>query len=173
MRIEPSIARNLWYFPPLDGGRHEDGQPFAAILAGINDDGTVNLGVFARDGSPYGVQNVRLVQDGEAFDPEAEHAVWMPYQKGQAARTEQIAQSIDLTPVLGRLGDLEVSSASRFEAIETRISSFELPPMVSLTMADTAQQEAGHALAESAGENGAAPAEASQAAPEAGQQAGA
>lgn len=88
--IAPSIARNIWFYPAVDDGRHEDGQPFAAIVAGVNDDGTINLGVFARDGSPYGATNVRLVQEGEPIDHDAAHAAWMPYQRGQAPSSSAV-----------------------------------------------------------------------------------
>ena len=55
----------------------------------------------ARDGSPYGAQNVRLVQEGEPIDHDAAHAVWMPFQKGQAGKTEQLGG--DVAAQLGHL----------------------------------------------------------------------
>lgn len=122
--IPPSIGRIVLFFPALDGGRHEDGQPFGAMIAGVNDDGTINLMAAARDGTPYGVQNVRLVQDGEAFELEKAHAFWMAYQKGQAAKAEQLqsgaassAAAVDLTPVHARLAEIETGVEGKFDEL--------------------------------------------------------
>ena len=106
-RILPSIGRIVWFFPAIDGGRHEDGQPFSSMIAGVNDDGTINLLAAARDGTPYGVTNVLLVQEGDEFDQDKPHAVWMPFQKGQAAKTEAAqAAAVDLAPVHERIDEL-------------------------------------------------------------------
>lgn len=121
MRIEPSLGRIVWFFPPIDSGRHEDGQPFGSMIAGVNDDGTINLLVAARDGSPYGVQNVTLLQDGDDIDQDQAHAVWMPFQKGQAAKTEALqasgGQPVDLQPVHDKIAGVEKATQVKFEEL--------------------------------------------------------
>ncbi|MCK1501519.1 hypothetical protein [Bradyrhizobium sp. 188] len=132
-RIPPSIGRIVLFLPPIDGGRHEDGQPFGALVAGVNDDGTINLMAAARDGTPYGVQNVVLVQEGDEIDLDRAHAFWMAYQKGQAAKAEQLqaaGATVDLAPLLDRLtaleGVLEAGGIFHqlFERTKTEIASF-------------------------------------------------
>ncbi|MGY4295349.1 type II secretory pathway component HofQ [Bradyrhizobium sp. i1.4.4] len=87
----------------------------------------------ARDGTPYGVQNVTLVQDGDEIEFEKAHAFWMAYQKGQAAKTEQLqaaGAAVDLAPVLDRLtaleGVLEAGGVFHqlFERTKTEIAAF-------------------------------------------------
>ncbi len=112
--IQPSIGRIVLFLPPIDGGRHQDGQPFGALVAGVNDDATINLLVAARDGTPYGVQNVVLVQDGDEIDLDKAHAFWMAYQKGQAAKTEAIG-----APLHERVGALETQLKGNFESLGT------------------------------------------------------
>jgi hypothetical protein len=117
MRIEPTIGRIVWFFPAVDDGRHADGQPFSAMIAGVNDDGTINLLVAARDGSPYGAQNVALKQDGDEIDLDAAHAAWMPYQKGQAAKTEALQASTtqQLAPVFERVDAIAAEITGKLE----------------------------------------------------------
>lgn len=139
--IPPTIGRIVLFFPAIDGGRHEDGQPFGSMIAGVNDDGTINLLVAARDGSPYGAQNVLLVQDGDEIDQDKAHATWMAYQKGQAAKAEQLqsvaatsAPSAELAAVHTKLEELASAVATpptvdltavhqKVEAVETNVQS--------------------------------------------------
>lgn len=87
--IQPSIGRVVWYRPNLatDGNlaRNSVDQPFAAIVTFIYSAELVNLVVFDHRGTPHNRAGVRLAQDREAAPGECE---WMPYQKGQAAKTE-------------------------------------------------------------------------------------
>jgi hypothetical protein len=147
MRIEPTIGRIVWFFPPIDGGRHEDGQPFGSLVAGVNDDGTINLLVAARDGSPYGAANIPLLQDGDAIDQDTAHAVWMPYQKGQAAKTEQLLGStalpVDLQPVHDKIADAEKATQAKFEEFGTwlknRFEDFDIRISAAAAAASAAQ----------------------------------
>lgn len=87
--IEPTVGRILWYIPHIDKGGAPNGQPHAAILAHVIDQRTVNLAVFNEDGTLYSAKKaVRLLQDDDPVPPEGDYAMWMPYQKGQAAKTE-------------------------------------------------------------------------------------
>jgi hypothetical protein len=92
--IEPTIGRVVHYEPhPGDPGYNVSPGTRAAIIAGINDDGTLNLAVFDRLGHIGSVRNIPLVQDGETA-PETGYAHWMPYQVGQAAKTEALQEEI-------------------------------------------------------------------------------
>lgn len=83
--IKPTVGRIVLFHA---GGKHE--QTNAAIIAAVIDDNTVNLAAFDEFGSLYPQIGILLVQDG-AKPPHAGSAwcEWMPYQKGQAAKTEQ------------------------------------------------------------------------------------
>jgi hypothetical protein len=95
-RIEPTIGRIVHYEPhPGDPGYNVSPETRAAIIAGINEDGTVNLAVFDRYGRYSAITSVRLVQDNE-ITPATGCAHWMPYQIGQAAKTEALQEEIQV-----------------------------------------------------------------------------
>lgn len=96
--IKPTIGRVVWmYRPNIIAGffTHARMEPYAAIVTGIQsgDDASehyLNLAVFDDQGNIFQETGVKLIQDDS--DPGHRHAKWMPYQKGQAAKTD------DLTP---------------------------------------------------------------------------
>lgn len=94
--IKPSVGRIVWFTPgDWDGNvltRHPD-QPLAAIVAYVHSDRMVNLTVFDANGHPHGRTSVQLVQDGDPR-PDQFFCEWMPYQKGQAAKTEQLEKQV-------------------------------------------------------------------------------
>lgn len=80
--ITPTVGRIVWFYVRLDA------DPEAAIITRVWSARLVNLCVFAReDGPPRPVSSIPLVQDGDNR-PEWSRCEWMPYQKGQAAKTE-------------------------------------------------------------------------------------
>ena len=83
--IEPTIGRVVWYHP-VPGELGYGIGPLAAIIVRVWSDYCVNLTVFDQNGDPHGKTSVALVQDDEA--PMYGYAEWMPYQKGQADKTE-------------------------------------------------------------------------------------
>ncbi len=88
--IEPTVGRVVWYHPgPHEHGPSPGGQPLAAHIAHVWSDTCVNLMVIDANGNPYSCTSVLLVQDG-ALRPENCFCEWMPYQKGQAAKTEAL-----------------------------------------------------------------------------------
>lgn len=89
--IKPTPGRIVWYRPQIGDVIPSRGEePLAAMVAGVISDTLVNLAVTGADGSgPYARQNVTLVQDGET-PPGA--CTWMPFQKGQAVKTEELAR---------------------------------------------------------------------------------
>ena len=94
--ISPTPGRVVWYTPtPHDGIATLNGQPLAAIVAGVHDDRLVNLAIFDAYGNTQQRSNVRLVQPGDAV-PDFAHATWMPHQVGQAAKTEAAVAVADV-----------------------------------------------------------------------------
>lgn len=94
--IKPTVGRVVWFHPSeLTGeanfARHQDGQPYAAIIARVWSNAIVNLTVFDASGTPHPRTSVKLWQ-GDGIPP-GTYCEWMPYQKGQAAKTEAAEKS--------------------------------------------------------------------------------
>lgn len=84
--IMPTNGRVLWYYAP---GVPIEAEPEAAIVAKVHSDICVNLTVFGHDGTPRPERSVLLVQGEPDRAPiTGGWCRWMPYQMGQAARTE-------------------------------------------------------------------------------------
>jgi hypothetical protein len=80
--ITPTVGRVVWYHPlPRSTIIH------AALIVHVHNQRLVNLAAFGSNGIGYGVTSVTLLQDDDPA-PEFHHASWMPYQVGQAAKTE-------------------------------------------------------------------------------------
>jgi hypothetical protein len=90
--ITPTVGRIVWYRPI---GPQADEQPWAAIIVRVHTDRVVNLTVFDHDGYGKPKQGVQLLQEGDAV-PSAGggYCEWMPYQKGQAAKTEALEAQV-------------------------------------------------------------------------------
>jgi hypothetical protein len=90
--IEPTVGRVVWYshnhepspYPQLGN------QPFAAHVAFVHSERLVNLLVIAHTGQVFARESVILLQEGDTAPASAPYAEWMPYQKGQAAKTEAL-----------------------------------------------------------------------------------
>lgn len=87
--INPTVGRVVWFY---DGSTAQPG-PYAAIVAFVHDPRMVNLAVFDANGVPCWRTSVPLVQDGDER-PHGPYCEWMPYQKGQAAKTEALEKQI-------------------------------------------------------------------------------
>ncbi|MGE0751843.1 MAG: hypothetical protein AB7F39_06720 [Variibacter sp.] len=99
MPIKPTVGRIVWYRPDKNDLliARRPGEPLAAMITGVTDDKTVSLSVFSVNGDgPYAKPNVTLLQDGEPppADGRSGYAEWMPFQKGQAAKTEQLEKQV-------------------------------------------------------------------------------
>lgn len=93
--ITPTIGRQVWY---QHGGSHlgdmtmmypgadAPTQPMAATVIYVWGDRMVNLDVIDHAGKHYAKTSVPLLQDDDT-PPDQPYAQWMPYQKGQAAKT--------------------------------------------------------------------------------------
>ncbi len=84
--IPPTVGRVVWFFKFTPSG-HKG--PLAAHVARVNSESSVNLMVIDEIGSPRSETNVRLVQEGGDVGG-WDYCTWMPYQKGQAAKTEAL-----------------------------------------------------------------------------------
>lgn len=94
--ISPTPGRVVWFNPtPHDGIATLNGQPLAAIVAGVHNDRLVNLAVFDAYGNAQQRSNVHLVQPGDAV-PDSAHATWMPFQIGQKEKTEAAVAVADV-----------------------------------------------------------------------------
>lgn len=93
--IKPTIGRVVWYWPaPGENIVGNDGrQPLAGIVTHVWGDECVNLAVFDANGVATNRTSIFLLQDGPR--PASGFAEWMPYQKGQAVKTEKIESELD------------------------------------------------------------------------------
>lgn len=88
--IKPTIGRVVWYYNP----NHKEGdQPWAALICYVHSDTMVNLSVFDENGLGKAKTSVPLYQ-GEGVRPEYPFCEWMPYQQGQAAKTEALEKKL-------------------------------------------------------------------------------
>lgn len=87
--IKPTVGRVVWYWPSAVQAGTDTSQPLAATVVYVWSDRMVNLSVTDHDGRQFGVTSVPLRQDGDER-PSGMFCEWMPYQKGQAAKTEAL-----------------------------------------------------------------------------------
>ena len=89
--IKPTIGRVVWY---RANGSPKPDQPYAAIVTYVHSETLVNLAIFPPEGSFTSESSVPLYQ-GEGAPPErGSYCEWMPYQVGQAAKTEQLEKKL-------------------------------------------------------------------------------
>lgn len=98
--IEPTVGRIVWYWESLPGGfnrpdlieQHmKDVQPQAAVVTFVYPEGQrINVTRFSRDGVSIPELGVLLVQDDIERPAHGGWCEWMPYQKGQAAKTQAL-----------------------------------------------------------------------------------
>ncbi len=88
--IQPSIGRVVWFWPAKERDAPKPEQPNAALVVYVHGDRMVNLTVFDSNGGSRGVTSVTLLQDDDTPSDLGRFARWMPYQLGQAAKTEAL-----------------------------------------------------------------------------------
>ena len=97
--IKPTVGRVVWYWPSRAHDIHNSGicgggnQPLAAIITHVWSDTCVNLSIFDANGKQFSRTSVFLHQEG-CERPSEMFAEWMPYQHGQAAKTEQPVEQL-------------------------------------------------------------------------------
>ena len=104
--IKPSVGRKVWYRPSEfdksgPGGMSVAGvAPLDATVIAVWGDRMVNLLVVDIVGKTFPKLSVTLLQDGDvpAVGPDGKtvggYAEWMPYQLGQAAKTEAVQERV-------------------------------------------------------------------------------
>lgn len=101
--IQPSNGRIVWYTPARPNGaydgdsqvaHHDKLKPLAAMVVHAWSDRMVNLVVFDSNGQSHPRTSVELLQDDDAKPEGGRFCSWMPYQKGQAAKTEAAEAAI-------------------------------------------------------------------------------
>lgn len=94
--ITPTVGRVVWFYPGRDTPQpsefvyHGELRPLAAIVTHVWNDQMVNLVVFDSNGNSHRRTSITLVQH---VAPGSNYCEWMPYQKGQAAKTEQLEKT--------------------------------------------------------------------------------
>ncbi len=91
MLIEPTVGRVVWFYVYVTGQGHKG--PLAAHVCKVWNNRMVNLMVINENGECRGETSVGLVQEGDEA-PQANYCCWMPYQKGQAAKTEALEKQL-------------------------------------------------------------------------------
>lgn len=94
--IEPTVGRKVWYRPSKEQVATDDhihgmdvikNQPLDATVIAVWDTRRVNLFVVDARGEAFPVMHVLLVQEGDPIPEQGCYCEWMPYQKGQAAKS--------------------------------------------------------------------------------------
>ena len=69
-------------------------EPLASIVCAVHSDTMVNLAIFDANGVPRQRQSVTLIQPEDAAISSPGMCHWMPYQQGQAAKTEALEKKL-------------------------------------------------------------------------------
>lgn len=107
-RIEPTIGRVVWYrhcaLPAHTAGVINKGEPWTASVCYVHPDGKINVAGFDHTGQPFKGINVPLHQAGDEY-PNQPYCEWMPYQKGQAAKTEAVESDLQAARRMASAGE--------------------------------------------------------------------
>lgn len=82
--ISPTVGRVVWVRK-----RVQTTQPEVALVTWVHSDICINVAGFDANGNAFQLTSLHLRQD-DTEAPHSVHAEWMPYQKGQAAKTEAL-----------------------------------------------------------------------------------
>jgi hypothetical protein len=85
--IHPTIRRVVIV---QRGGPEAQPDGWPALVAKVHDDRLINAAGFTEEGTHFSRQSIQLLQDDDAPPESGPYAEWMPYQKGQAAKAEQL-----------------------------------------------------------------------------------
>lgn len=93
--MAPTVGRVVWFTPSVNDNISRNGdQKLAAIITCVWSDTCVNLSVFDANGAVHSRTSVPLLQD-DMTKPDGYYCEWMPYQKGQAAKTEELEKKLE------------------------------------------------------------------------------
>ncbi|CAN7469910.1 DUF2829 domain-containing protein [Variovorax sp. LjRoot175] len=93
--IIPTIGRRVWFRPPTNSAQAgfvciDESQPMDAGIVFVWSERMVNLDVTDHAGNHHAFTSVALLQDDDAVPAHGRYAQWMPYQKGQASKPDDI-----------------------------------------------------------------------------------
>ena len=94
MIIVPTVGRVVWVFRPSE--TIDAKQPEVALVTYVWGDRLINVAGWNANGQPFVLTSLVLVQPEEP-KPLGNFAAWMPYQKGQAAKTENLERQLGQT----------------------------------------------------------------------------
>jgi len=92
--MEPTVGRKVWYRPFKNellspyGMVTAGDQPLDATIVAVWGPRCVNLFVIDASGKAFACTSRTLLQDDDPAPKDGGYAEWMPFQKGQAAKTE-------------------------------------------------------------------------------------
>ncbi|AWM38177.1 hypothetical protein GobsT_37140 [Gemmata obscuriglobus] len=91
--ITPTVGRVVWFFP---ADRAPSDQPLPALVAHVWSDTVVNLAIFDASGNPVPnpPTSVPLLSASSVPPGGGPYCTWMPYQQGQAAKTDALAKQL-------------------------------------------------------------------------------
>lgn len=93
--IKPTVGRVVLYVVPKgDYLTTIDDEPIPAFITAVINDRTVNIHTFDTAGVTAGRASVQLAQPGDGVPNEGGYCTWMPYQIGQAAKTEVLIEKL-------------------------------------------------------------------------------
>lgn len=93
--IQPTVGRKILYRPPADQGHAEDVR-FSADIAWVNEDNTINIAYLNQYGLSFHACGVVIAAGNNLAEPG--QCEWMKYQKGQAAKTEELEEQLSDKP---------------------------------------------------------------------------
>ncbi|MGN8190294.1 DUF2829 domain-containing protein [Burkholderia sp. 22088] len=100
--IEPTVGRIVHFRPGKSAAglriQCDPKQPLAAIVTYVHGPRMVNLAVLDALGRHHALTSVRLLQGDDKGSDDEPFAEWMPFQKGQAAKTEQLEAQVARSP---------------------------------------------------------------------------
>ena len=106
--IKPSIGRHVLFIPAVGDIAiiRTQSNKHAAVITEVHPDGRVNLAVFGATGHCFNYEWVPLLQPEDDQSIYSEHGFyceWMEYQKGQAKKTDELIEHMNMTENLRAL----------------------------------------------------------------------
>jgi hypothetical protein len=96
--ISPTVGRVVLLFtkePKCDFGySFTPGKPHTALITAVHSDTLINVVAFDANGKSHPFTSIELKQDDDQTVYGTFHCEWMPYQKGQAAKTESLERQL-------------------------------------------------------------------------------
>lgn len=94
-KISPTVGRVVHFHPHPGEAIAFSDQPLAALVTYVHSDTMVNVVVFDSNGNPHPKTSIRLQQETPLNVQSGNFVAWMPYQVGQAAKTESAERALN------------------------------------------------------------------------------